>query len=302
MAWNGTALALCFLALPARAQNAPRFYGMSEDQIAVALRKIHNDNPSLQARIEAVSAAFLGIPFKWGPLGEGDNAQFDGDPLYSFKQLDCTTSVEEIMALSLTGDLDQALHVTLQKIRYKDGRIGFTARNHFAEADWVPNNIAAGFLKDITRDIAGSLTLDAHKLTTKREWYAGKKLDNIKGFPGASQADRERRLQELRALADQFTDSVSTLPYVPLDVLPQLLASIPSGTIANLVRADRPDKEVLVSHQVFLIDKNGTKYVREAAYGAEFIDVPALEYFHKFENSAWPLLGLNLNQIQEQNP
>jgi hypothetical protein len=285
------------MALPARAQNSPRFYQMDETHIAAALKQIHHDNTSLQARVEAVSAAFLGIPYKLGPLGEGGGAEFDGDPLYSFSQLDCTTSIEEIMALSIEPDLDKAVHDTLQKIRYKDGQIGYTTRNHFTEADWVPNNVAAGYLQDITRDVAGNRAKDAHKLVSKSAWYAGKSLDAIKGFPGETQADRQRRLKDLQALAAQFKDEGSTIAYVPMDVFPQVLANIPSGTIANLVRADQPGKPTIISHQILLIDKDGTKYVREAASGKEFLDVPALDYFRIYNNSSWPLLGLNLNQI-----
>lgn len=297
MVRNILTVGLCLAAIAVSAQNSPRFYQMDETQIAAALKQIHHDNPTLQARVEAVSAAFLGIPYKLGPLGEGGGADFDGDPLYSFTQVDCTTSVEEVMALSIEPDLDKAVHDVLQKIRYKDGQIGYTTRNHFTEADWVPNNIAAGFLKDITKDVAGNRAKDAHKLVSKRDWYASKSLDAIKGFPGMTQPERQRKLKDLQDLASQFTDAVATITYVPIDVFPQVLANIPSGTIANLVRADMPGKPTIISHQILLIDKNGTKYVRHASFNKEYLDVPALDYFKVYANSSWPLLGLNLNQI-----
>ncbi len=286
--------------LAAAAADSPRFYGMNEKDIAAALKKIHKDNPELQSRVEAVSAAFLGTPYKEGCLGEGGDGQFDRDPVYSFKLVDCTTSVEQVMALSLDGDLDKALHETLQKIRYKDGQVGYTNRNHFTEVDWIPNNAAAGFLEDITEKVAGHKTKYIRKLVSKHDWYAHKTLAEIQGFPPTtSQSEKEQRLSELQALASGFKDEASTIPYVPMDALPSALTLIPSGTIANLVREDRPDKPSIISHQILLIDKGGVKYVRHAAFGKEYLDVPALEYFYTYYSSSWRLLGLNLNKIAE---
>ena len=295
---RGLLAALFLLPAAARGQNAPRFYEMDEPQIAASLKKLHKDHPALRDRVEAVSEAFLGIPYKLGPLGEGGGSGFDGDPLYSFRQLDCTTSVEEIMALTLEPALDKALHETLQAIRYKGGQVDYFSRNHFTEADWVPNNVAAGFLKDITRQVGGGLAREQTKLVSKRDWYAHKTIDAIKGFPGASKAERAKRLRDLQARASQFQDAVATITYIPIDSLPQLIAAIPSGTIANLIRANQPGKPTIVSHQLFIIDKNGSKYVREAASGKEFLDAPALDYFKKYAGSSWPLLGLNLNELQ----
>jgi hypothetical protein len=48
---------------------------------------------------------------------------------------------------------------------------------------------------------------------------------------------------------------------------------------------------------VLLIRKGKTLYVRHAAFGKEVEDVPALEYFYRYFNSSWPLLGLNLQEI-----
>jgi hypothetical protein len=291
---------LLLAAASAFAAGGPRFYGLPEKQIAAELKKIHKDNPDLRSRVEAVSAAFLGTPYKLGGLGEGTGSRFDQDPLYSFGYADCTTSVEQVMALSLTADLDKALHETLQKIRYKDGQVGYTTRNHFTEVDWVPNNAAAGYIEDITEKVSGAKTKYIRKLVSKRDWYAHKTLDDIQGFPPTSPpSERAARLAELQALASGFKDEASTIPYVPIDALPQFLPLIPSGTIANLVREDKADKPTIISHQILLVDKGGVKYVRHAAFGKEYLDVPALDYFYTYFNSSWKLLGLNLNRITE---
>ncbi len=286
--------------LTACAAQVPRdgFYGMSETRIASELKAIHASHPSLAGRVEEVSRRFLGTPYKLGPLGEGSSGRFDRLPLYSFQAVDCTTFVEEVMALSLDADLHHALTVTLQRIRYKDGRIGYQSRNHFPESDWLPNNIAAGYLQDITRDVAGPLTRLATKRISKRAWYLAKTTADLEGFSGATAAEKQQALARWRALASHYTDQVSTLPYVPVADLPGVLAKIPSGTIANLVRADLPDKPVMISHQLFIIQEGGAAYVRQASYGRFVEDIPALDYFRRYAHSSWPLLGVNLDAIR----
>lgn len=73
---------------------------------------------------------YLGAQYINSPLGEG--VLPDADPLIRFDAFDCTTFVETVLA---NGNLE-----TLNKIRYKDGKIDFLYRNHFIESDWMSNN------------------------------------------------------------------------------------------------------------------------------------------------------------------
>ncbi|MCX5790345.1 MAG: DUF1460 domain-containing protein [Elusimicrobia bacterium] len=66
---------------------------MSEAEIALELKTVHAAHPALADRIDAVSERFLGVPYKLGPMGEGDGGDFERKPLYSFRELDCTTFV-----------------------------------------------------------------------------------------------------------------------------------------------------------------------------------------------------------------
>ena len=86
-------LGLSWPAYGAPAPVAPRFVDMTEPEIAKALREIHRTHPGLDERILAVSEAFLGVPYRLGPLGEGGDGEFNRQPLYSFRDLDCTTYV-----------------------------------------------------------------------------------------------------------------------------------------------------------------------------------------------------------------
>lgn len=287
---------LVSFAIPAAAATPRSFHGLSEKEIDSELRAIHTATPDLKDRVGAVSERFLGIPYKLGPMGEGPKGEFDRDPDHSFERLDCTTFVEETMALSLRPRLPEALK-TLQKIRYKDGKVAFQSRNHFTSVDWNPRNEEAGYLRDVTREVAGDKTVVLTKTIKKRDWYAAMSTDAFKG--SFTDVERLARLPKLRAAGEKMADETATLPVLPLSELPAALPRIPSGTLANLVRADDPTKPDLVSHQFLFVRKDGALFVRHAAYGKEVQDVPALEYFYRYWNSKWPVVGVNLLELRD---
>ena len=175
----------------------------SNTHIQEEVRRIYQQAASLPQRVEAISALFLGVPYKLGPLGEGPDGEFDRDPLIRFDAFDCTTFVETVMALALDSDLDFAAR-TLQKIRYKDGQIGYATRNHFIELDWVPNNVRAGYLHDITSDVAGRNAVKVHKTISKRRWYRRKSLASLEG--AFTKYEKQRLLFKLRHLGSRLPD------------------------------------------------------------------------------------------------
>jgi len=289
------ALLACYQSCGSSAAPLGQFQPLTNAHIQEELRRIHQQAASLPQRVEAVSELFLGVPYKLGPLGEGPDGEFDRDPMIRFDAFDCTTFVETVMALSLHSDLDSAMR-TLQKIRYKDGQIGYATRNHFIELDWVPNNVRAGYLRDITSDVAGRNALEIHKTISKRRWYLRKSLDSLEG--GFTEDEKRRLVFKLRHLGSRFPDRHATLTVLPLKELPLALANIPSGTIANLVHADRRYNETVVSHQVFLIKKSDGWYVRHAASDKAVEDDP-IDILDRYRDLRWRLIGLNLNVLHD---
>lgn len=90
-------------------------------------------------RFEAALRRGLGTPYQDGPLGEGESGTYDTDALIDFTKADCVTYVEQSLALATSDSYDD-LVAKLQRIRYKDGLIGFETRNHFMISDWIANN------------------------------------------------------------------------------------------------------------------------------------------------------------------
>jgi hypothetical protein len=287
------------LAAGATPSPAASWSSMTRRQLAAELTALHRAHPELEDRVDAVSAGFLGTPYKLGPLGEGPTGEFDRGPLITFKALDCTTYVEEALALSLASDLPAA-EALLQRIRYKDGVVSYETRNHFPEVDWLPNNETAGFLRDVTREIGGNLTRTATKTISKRDWYAHKTLADMHGLDALGEAEKKRRLARLQTVGASMPDVQASVDYVPAGAISSVLDKLPRAAVANIVREDQPGKVVLISHQILIIDKAGVKYARHAA-GANVHEEPLLDLVNRFSGYSWKFLGLNIDAILPKN-
>ncbi|MBI4424609.1 MAG: DUF1460 domain-containing protein [Elusimicrobia bacterium] len=291
-----TGLLAALPVLLALAGEPSRFRDLAETELGPELARVHAAHPELAARLDAVSERFLGTPYRLGPLGEGEGGEFDRDPLVNFREADCTTFIEQVLGLSLEADWPRSQEL-LRKIRYRDGRVAYEARNHFPETDWIPNNIRAGFLSDVTRAVAGRRARWAFKTIDKRAWYLAKSTTDLEGFAAEPEAERLRRVERWRALGQGLKSENARLPYVPLEDLAEVLPRVPSGAIGNVVRESLPDKPVLVTHQVLLLQKPAGTIVRHAAYGKRVEDVPAAEYFARLKDAKWRVLGVNLNAV-----
>ena len=73
----------------------------------------------------------------------------------SRSELDCTTFVESVMAMSLASKDDGSFSendfaTQLERVRYRGGVLdGYTSRLHYV-ADWINDNTSKGIIKDIT--------------------------------------------------------------------------------------------------------------------------------------------------------
>jgi len=106
----------------------------------------------ISKRIQFYSARGKGTPYLIFNLGEGAAAATDPDPTIDFAHVDCMTFCENTLALSISDNYRQ-MYANLQHIRYKDGAIRYTSRNHYTLADWLPNN--SWLLEDATDIIGG---------------------------------------------------------------------------------------------------------------------------------------------------
>ena len=275
------ALALLLFA-PASAQVAPGHFKKSLPK-------------AMPERLVLASDALLGVKYLEFPMGEGPQGRYDSDPFVRLDRVDCVTFVEQSLAMARARTAEGMLE-ELTRIRYKNGVMTYQDRNHFTEADWLPNNIAAGIVRDITAEVAGSDTRTITKLISKRAWYAAKTVKDLKGprIQGLSEAEKQALVDEWRASGASIPDQTVSLAYLPIEKLGAHARDIPSGTIVSLVRADKPSIPTIVSHMGLIVQKDGHTYLRHAAQNDRVIDVLVPGYFDKYKTSKWALLGLNL--------
>ena len=278
------------------------FAGPREEAQDILNRFSHES--SVQKRLDVISKIFVGFPYgKGGPLGEGLSGRFDQDPLYRFDAFDCTTYVETIMALAFARDVNE-FEDYQDKIRYEDGIVDYLKRNHFTDLQWIPNNIANGFMSELTYDVVHSSEVKmAEALINFPGWLKSHKLEQII-VPLASREEKLSILEELHALAASFETSIARVPYIEISRIlsrPQILNKIPTGAVVNFVRPNWDLTEAAgthqnISHQGFLFRSGKTLYLRHASTQGKVEEVPFIEYLGRFRNHG-TLKGIHLMKI-----
>src|SRR5215469_10550401 len=103
---------------------------------------------SIASRIDVLSRHFLGHPYQPNPLiGSADTCEVFTASLDGF---DCVTYIEAILALARASNVEDFLK-WLRKIRYEQGRVEWSRRNHYM-THWIRNNVG----EDIVRPVSMS--------------------------------------------------------------------------------------------------------------------------------------------------
>lgn len=129
-----------------------------------------------QEVIIATANFFLNVPYVAATLEDEPERL-----VVNLRELDCTTFVETVFALSKTV-LDgnpsfDAFCENLKRFRYRNGQInGYTSRLHYM-TDWIYDNTRKGLVEDVTEQIGGdSLPVDLFFMSRNADKY--KQLKN----------------------------------------------------------------------------------------------------------------------------
>ncbi|MDA8083785.1 MAG: DUF1460 domain-containing protein [Nitrospiraceae bacterium] len=95
------------------------------------------------ARIEFISRQFLGIPYRADTLAGPAEAE---SLVLSLTEVDCFTLLDYVEAMRHASSFGGFLEL-LRRIRYREGLVSFTHRNHFF-SDWAVYN--SQFVGDVT--------------------------------------------------------------------------------------------------------------------------------------------------------
>ncbi len=204
-------------------------------------------------------------------------------------QFNCTTYVETIAALARSNSAND-FFPELKKIRYRNGRATFGSRNHFPSGDWIPNNVTAGLLNDITQSVAKKAELEVafQEKTIMRKRWIDRQLNKGRISRGLATFVKSYWKEEVPV----------KLPYIGLDQFDSVKKHIPQGTVLNVVRQSKSDYDVLISHQGFIIRSGDQVYFRHASIDGKVKTVSLDRYLKAQSNEDWKVVGFNLNQFK----
>ncbi len=249
--------------------------------VSAALRSAPRGGP----RAAAATRPLLGAPYAPSPLGEG--AGPDPDPRFRLDAFDCMTFVETAVAFASASSLEEAARA-MDDVRYS-GPPALAARNHEVLSQWIPANVAKGFLEDVTAELAGPLSRLAEKEYTPESWAAVRAAG--RAIPGLPRA---------RLPLGRFAVHVVS----PADV-EAIAPRLPEGAIAFVVRSDAPERATRVTHAGIVVrGPRGAVFVRHATSSkgvARIIEEPIARFVRREDRAfpRWPLDGLAFFAIRD---
>lgn len=197
-------------------------YKMSEREMSGYIGWLQESEPSLPKRVMHLARKNIGQPYELYLLGESPAEVVDPQPLYDLKKSDCVVYAEHTYAMALAPDWPTFFR-TLQRIRYVDGRIGVTTRNHYTEADWTVNN--EWLVRDVTAEVAGE-TIAEYPLTVNRKAF----------------------FKSRYALTTDYEKQKLTVTYVPLSAMDSAMPLLQDGDFVNVVVGPKDNASAYVTH------------------------------------------------------
>jgi hypothetical protein len=200
-------------------QAAP-LYGFSERDVDAYLKFLCGSEPDPIKRVIHLARKDIGQPYEIYLLGEFPYELYDPDPMYCLEKSDCVTFVEHTYAMALSHDWP-SFFKTLQRLRYKDGKVGMLTRNHESVADWDPSN--AWLFEEITAKLDGGKAAIPMHLTWRPSKFFAK-----------------------WNIGQDMPDVTVESTYIPADKIESILPELKDGDVVHIVRGNA--KEQYVGH------------------------------------------------------
>lgn len=115
----------------------------------------------LPARIDFISAAFLGVPYAAETLGGAPDAP--EALVIDLSRVDCFTYLEYVEAMRISRSYDE-FRRSVAAVRYKRSQVAYAARRHFF-TDWA----ASSRVTDVTALVGGTRTKSAVKVLNRKD-------------------------------------------------------------------------------------------------------------------------------------
>lgn len=254
--------------------NAQLVYNKKDSLLVLdKLERLKNiDKHTSGEAIVAVGQWYLGTPYVEKTLEVAAT-----EPLVINQSgLDCTTFVENALALSLLAQKKEIswnnFIKNLETIRYRNGvRSGYPSRLHYF-SEWIKDNEKKGLVKDITADLGGvPLTKPINFMGTHRQLYPHLK-------------DNDANYQQLLAIEQKLAKE--DLCYIPQSEIKAAEKFIKTGDIVALATNI---KGLDVTHTGILVKKpNGRVYLLHASSSQKKVVLskePLVDYLKKIKSN-----------------
>jgi len=253
---------------------APKIIVTEKDKALLQekLDKFSKDsNLSVGELVLKVGNDFMGTPYVSNTL----DRTLDEDLVVNLRELDCTTFVENCLAIALTiksgKPTFESFTSELEKIRYRNGQLnGYVSRLHYF-GEWIRNNSEKGIVEDMSSKIGGAkCPIVLSFMSTHPESYP-----QLKANPSLVKQIREI---ELKVSAQPFF-------FIPKEQIERHEKEIQDGDIVALV-TKIPGMDV--SHVGLLFKKNGRVFLLHAPLSGGkvgTIKVPLADYLKGSKNT-----------------
>lgn len=151
--------------------DAKPLYKCSEAEVGKYLSFLSATEPDLRKRIVHLARKNIGQPYELYLLGEMPFEPYDPQPIYSLQKSDCLVFSEHTYAMALSHNWPSFMRM-LQRIRYRDGKLGVATRNHYTEADWNISN--RWLVEDMTSKLAGDMAEKFHEVIDRSKFLKGR--------------------------------------------------------------------------------------------------------------------------------
>lgn len=263
---------LSFVLLLCAGEN-DRFTDMSPQEIDALIRETSAKPQTVTEKMNYYSQYFLGTPYTFTCVGDGEYALYEPYPLVNFDSTNCMAYCEHVLALSISDSWDNFFN-NLQQIRYKNGMIGMRTRNHYTMGDWLPEN--NWLLEDVSRKVGGSHTKTVTRTISHTKFFQGKGITDLRHVK---------------------PDYEMTIDYIPKEAILDVKGELRNGDIGALIFANKTD--IFSAHMWMVMEVNGQIIVRESTTrGMTTIDTPYDAWAEKVQESQ-RYIGISLMRVRE---
>ena len=168
--WVG--LCLGFFGTPVKAQHT--IYSQADSiQVVRLLKEAQKNKEKNVSWMLYFGRKLQGVPYVGGVLDDGEQENL----IINLRQLDCTTFVEQVLALSQCASHHKYswndFLSYMRNIRYIDGQISYVKRQHYFTT-WINDNVIQGLVKDVQGPVppfSSKQTIHVNYMTTHISLY-----------------------------------------------------------------------------------------------------------------------------------